>query len=104
MNSFEPTPDQLRAINYSDSMVVIAKPGSGKTYVVSEKIRRILPELPEHKGVIAISYTNKASSELKKRSTRNGIKQKGSFFGTIDKFCDREIIMGLSGSRNDFQA
>lgn len=93
MRSFEPTTDQKKAIDYSDSMVVIAKPGSGKTYVVSEKIRNILPDLPEHQGVIAISYTNKASNELKKRSSRNGINQKGSFFGTIDKFCDGEIII-----------
>ena len=93
MSIFEPTTDQLNAIDYSDSMVVIAKPGSGKTYVVSEKIRNILPELPPHQGVIAISYTNKASTELKTRSTRNGINQKSSFFGTIDKFCDVEIII-----------
>ena len=93
MSDFEPTTDQLNAIDYSDSMVVIAKPGSGKTYVVSEKIRGILPNLPTHQGVIAISYTNKASTELKKRSTRNGINQKSSFFGTIDKFCDVEIII-----------
>lgn len=93
MKDFEPTSDQLNAINYSGSMVVIAKPGSGKTFVVSEKIRNILPSLSEHKGVIAISYTNKSSNELRKRSTRNGINKKGSFFGTIDKFCDGEIII-----------
>ena len=93
MSNFEPTTDQLNAIDYSDSMVVIAKPGSGKTYVVSEKIRSILPDLLAHQGVIAISYTNKASTELKKRSTGNGINQNSSFFGTIDKFCDVEIII-----------
>lgn len=93
MSSFEPTADQQNAIDYLGSMVVIAKPGSGKTYVVSEKIRNILPDLKTHQGVIVISYTNKASNELKKRSTRNGINQKASFFGTIDKFCDGEIII-----------
>ena len=56
MSDFEPTRDQLNAINHSGSMVVIAKPGSGKTFVVSEKIRNTLPSLPDHKGVIAISY------------------------------------------------
>ena len=60
-----PTEEQKNAIDYSQSMVIIAKPGSGKTFVISEKIRNILPALPDYKGVIAISYTNKASDELK---------------------------------------
>lgn len=74
-------------------MVIIAKPGSGKTLVLSEKIRGVLPGIARHQGVIAISYTNKASDELKRRSTRGGIDRKSSFFGTIDKFCDGEIII-----------
>ena len=92
MKTLTPTPEQQVAINYHGSMVAIAKPGSGKTFVMSEKIRLVLPILPDHQGVIAISYTNKASDELKKRSIKNGINQKSSFFGTIDKFCDSELI------------
>lgn len=93
MSTLIPTPEQQVAIDYHDSMVAIAKPGSGKTFVISEKIRAILPTFPNYRGVIAISYTNKASDELKSRITRNGINQKASFFGTIDKFCDGEIII-----------
>jgi len=93
MSTLIPTPEQQVAIDYHDSMVAIAKPGSGKTFVIAEKIRAILPTLPNYRGVIAISYTNKASDELKARITRNGINQKASFFGTIDKFCDGEIII-----------
>ena len=48
-----PTEEQKNAIDYSQSMVIIAKPGSGKTFVISEKIRNILPTLPDYKGVIA---------------------------------------------------
>ena len=73
-------------------MVAIASPGSGKTYVMSEKIRSVLPDLSSFQGVIAISYTNKASDELKKRSLKYGMEHKSSFFGTIDRFCSSEII------------
>ena len=93
MAAFDPTVEQKSAIDYPDSMVVIAKPGSGKTFVVSEKVRNVLQVLQPHQGVIAISYTNKASAELKRRCTHNGIDQKSSFFGTVDKFFDGEIII-----------
>ena len=87
-----PTEEQKNAIDYSQSMVIIATPGSGKTFVISEKIRNILPALPDYKGVIAISYTNKASDELKKRISKNGCSIKSSCLATIDSFCLSEII------------
>ena len=52
-----------------------------------------MTKLPSYKGVIAISFTNKASDELKKRCKRKGIDSKHSFFGTIDKFYISEIII-----------
>jgi len=88
-----PTKAQERVINTHENCVVIACPGSGKTFVLSEKIKSILPELPRYRGVIAISYTNKASSELERRCLTAGIDRKGSFFGTIHKFCQSEIII-----------
>lgn len=92
MNTITPRQEQQKIIEYEDSLVVIAKPGSGKTFVVSEKVRRILQKLNAYEGVIAISYTNKASDELKQRSKRDGIDIKSSFFGTIDRFLTSEII------------
>jgi DNA helicase-2/ATP-dependent DNA helicase PcrA len=88
-----PTKEQEKVINFDGSLVAIAKPGSGKTTVLSKLIKRKLRDILSHQGVIAISYTNKASDELKKRSTSNGLDIKASFFGTIDKFCDSEIII-----------
>lgn len=90
-----PTLEQQVIIDHYKNMVAIAKPGSGKTFVMSEKIRAILPTLCSHQGIIAISYTNKASDELKKRSLHNGISKRLSFFGTIDRFCSSEIIFSF---------
>lgn len=89
----EPSKEQLDIINCTSNCVVIAKPGSGKTFTLANKIKKIIPELPDYKGVIAISYTNKASDELKHRSLDGGLERKGSFFGTIDKFFISEIIL-----------
>lgn len=88
-----PTDEQKFAIEYPNNMVVIATPGSGKTYIVSKKIRTILPDLPSYRGIIAITYTNKAADELKKRCTAGGFDIKASVIGTIDKFCVGEIII-----------
>jgi superfamily I DNA/RNA helicase len=93
MIEFKPTEEQAAAIAYEGSFVAIAKPGSGKTFVLSRKIAAVLQKLPQHRGVIAISYTNKASDELRRRVASSGADRRASFFGTIDKFCDGEIII-----------
>lgn len=88
-----PTRQQELILDHNGNAVIIAAPGSGKTLVISEKIRATLKNCPDHKGVIAISYTNKSSNELKDRCLKNGFNSKSSFFGTIDKFYIGEIII-----------
>ncbi|MGP1061949.1 UvrD-helicase domain-containing protein [Serratia sp. CY71028] len=61
------TEEQKDAINYDGNMVLTACPGSGKTTVIVNKVAKILSECKSYQGVIAISYTNKSSDELKKR-------------------------------------
>jgi len=89
----EPTKQQELILSYEGCSVVIASPGSGKTFVLSKKIKQNLKSLKEHQGVIAISYTNKASNELRNRSLSEGENPMSSFFGTIDKFYISEIIV-----------
>jgi len=87
-----PSKEQTLIIDYPGNLVAIARPGSGKTFVMSEKIRSVLENSADYRGAIAISYTNKASAELKRRVSSKGTGLKCSFFGTIDKFCYNEII------------
>lgn len=89
-----PTKIQDTIIRCDGNIVVLASPGSGKTFVLSEKIRRVLKDniALDYQGVIAISYTRKASSNLKKRTLGDGMQSKNSFFGTIDNFCLTQII------------
>lgn len=79
----EPTEEQSKILQQKGNIVITAKPGSGKTYTIVEKIARVIPDLPEYKGVIAISFTNKASDELKRRCKQRCADTKQSFFGTI---------------------
>lgn len=88
-----PSKEQQNIIEYNGNIVVIAQPGSGKTFTLVNKINSILDELPSFKGVIAISFTRKASRELEKRCLEGGIEKKGTFFGTMDKFYISEIIL-----------
>jgi len=90
-----PTEEQNHIIDAIGNIVVVARPGSGKTFVLSEKIRKLLPTMNNHEGVIAISFTNKASKELKDRSLKGGFDKKESFFGTIHKFYISEIIFSF---------
>lgn len=91
----EATTIQSSIIDHEGNTVVMASPGSGKTFVISEKIKRILGDdaiLP-YQGVIAISYTRKASGNLKQRTLVDGVWAKNSFFGTIDSFCLTQIVL-----------
>ncbi|WOZ79913.1 UvrD-helicase domain-containing protein [Kosakonia sacchari] len=92
MATFTPSEEQKQAINYNSDMVIIARPGSGKTSVLSCKVRNMVSELRPYQGIIAISFTNKASDELERRCKVDAFDTKASFFGTIDDFCLREII------------
>lgn len=88
---FELSEEQKEIISYDGNTVVLANPGSGKTTTMSYKIKEILSK-SKYKGVIAISYTNKASEELKTKVKGLVEDIKFSYFGTIDKFYIVEII------------
>ena len=91
----EATAIQKSIIECMGNTVVMASPGSGKTFVISEKIKKILGDdaLLNYQGVIAISYTRKASGNLKRRTLVDGVYSKNSFFGTIDSFCLTQIVL-----------
>ena len=102
-----PTEEQKHIIEHAGNIVVTARPGSGKTYTIVEKIAEVLPALPDYKGIIAISFTNKASDELKKRCKSRCSDTKQSFFGTIDKFYISQIIIPfachITGSKAEYK-
>ena len=87
-----PTIEQQAIIYEPGSIVITARPGSGKTFTIIEKIKLISEELLDYQGVIAISFTKKSSEELQVRCKKMNIPKKCSFFGTLDKFYISQII------------
>lgn len=92
LNKHEPSKEQKAIIDDEGNIVVTAKPGSGKTFTIVEKIKYISETLLDYQGVIAISFTRKASLELSLRCKRRNIEKKQSFYGTIDNFYISQII------------
>lgn len=88
----EPTDEQNLIIKDEGNVVVTAKPGSGKTFTIVEKIFQISQRLYDYQGIIAISFTKKASRELEQRAKHRGAAKKLSFYGTIDSFYISQII------------
>lgn len=76
------------------NLLVIAGAGSGKTRVLTEKIKKDIQLLKPGEKVLAITFSNKASDELNERLKLSlgelEVSQK-SYVGTTHKFC-MEII------------
>ncbi len=68
MSRRDPTPEQRAAIDAAGEVLVSASAGSGKTFVMIEKIiALILRGEAETSSVLAVTFTNLAAGEMKER-------------------------------------
>ena len=84
------TESQKKAIKWDEGpVIVLAGPGSGKTTVLTERLIRILEESPEESfRVLALTFTNKAASEMAERVSEEVFdKASRVFIGTFHSFC-----------------
>ena len=94
-----PNPEQQKAINQIDGPVlIIAGPGSGKTYTLVERILNIIKNhncVPEQ--LLVVTFTEKAAQELKTRISNRLLAEKIIFninemyLGTFHSICLRLI-------------
>jgi len=67
------------------SFLVLASAGSGKTRVLTERIKRLVESSPGK--ILAITFTNSAASQLKERLGKSEELSKNVFIGTFHSFC-----------------
>ncbi|HFU76561.1 MAG TPA: ATP-dependent helicase, partial [Arcobacter sp.] len=93
LNPKELNTKQIEAIQENDSVLLIACPGSGKTRTLTYKIAYELSKLKSKKQyIVAITYTNRASDEIKDRIELMGVDTKQLWIGTIHAFCLEWIL------------
>lgn len=102
MSTVRLSPRQRQIVDFGDgALAVIAGPGSGKTRVLTERIRRLLTQVPGHFRVLALTFTNKAAKEMTDRLSDLAEARKRAFIGTLHGFCvdvlaDRGKHIGLT--------
>jgi DNA helicase II / ATP-dependent DNA helicase PcrA len=83
---------QLRAITHGHGpLLVIAGAGTGKTRVITERIRHLLESDPALLGenILALTFTNKAAGEMKTRVVKSvGERGKDVVLATFHSFCE----------------
>ena len=62
---------QMTALEHRDGpMMVLAGPGSGKTTVITHRIKRLLEAGVDPSGILVITFTKAAAAEMKERFLR----------------------------------
>lgn len=101
--------EQLEIVEHVDGpLLVVAGPGSGKTRVLTERIRNLLINVPGHFRILALTFTNKAADEMKERLQDLGSERDRAFIGTLHGFClevltERGKLVGVEDSPNIFE-
>ena len=67
-------------------LLVVAGPGSGKTRVLTERVRRLLNEDTGHFRILALTFTNSAANEMKERLSDIPNLEIRPFVGTLAVF------------------
>jgi len=79
---------QRKIVEHGDgSLLVIAGAGSGKTLVLTERIRYLLTNKTGHYRVLGLTFTNKAADEMRERLEDIDNIDNRAFIGTMHKFC-----------------
>jgi superfamily I DNA/RNA helicase len=84
---------QIEAVVESGNILLTACPGSGKTRALTYKIAYELERLTSSKKIIiAVTFTNRAADEIKKRIRNLNADDTNLWAGTIHSFCLEWII------------
>jgi DNA helicase II / ATP-dependent DNA helicase PcrA len=95
-SAFSLNPEQRAAVEHGDGpLLVVAGAGTGKTLVITERIRYLLESNPELAGenILGLTFTDKAAGEMKHRLVKAiGERAEGVWLSTFHEFCLRRIL------------
>ena len=74
----------------NDSLVILASAGSGKTTIMTTKIRNDLKNNKSHYTVAAVTFMRKAVKEIRNKLGKG---YSNVFVGTNDSFVEQEVIL-----------
>ena len=68
MNKINLSQEQQRVVHHRDGpLLLIASAGSGKTRVLTERVRYLMENKIGHYHILALTFTNKAANEMRER-------------------------------------
>ena len=84
---------QKEAVTHLDGPCLVTScPGSGKTFVMVERVANLIKRGIKPKNILCLTFTNKASNEMKERiQKRLGVDKLDFFCGTFHSFCAKII-------------
>jgi ATP-dependent DNA helicase UvrD/PcrA len=89
-------PEQRAAVEHGEGpLLVVAGAGTGKTRVITERIRYLLETNSELAGenILGLTFTNKAAGEMKHRVVKAvGERAEGVWLSTFHEFCLEKIL------------
>ncbi|MEM7478627.1 MAG: UvrD-helicase domain-containing protein, partial [Planctomycetota bacterium] len=84
--------DQRKIVEAPDGhYLVVASAGSGKTRVITERVRHLLDIRKTRSRILALTFTNKAAEEMRHRLQSLPDLTDRTFIGTIHSFCQTVI-------------
>lgn len=81
-------PQRAAVLHIDGPLLILAGPGSGKTRVVTHRIANLLREGIRARGILALTFTNKAADEMRQRLERLAPGEP-VWLGTFHRFCAR---------------
>src|SRR5690606_13559959 len=100
--------EQVKVVDFNKGpLSVIASAGSGKTRVLTERVKRLCKSTK--RKILAITFTNKAAEEIKERLSKDINTNKQVFTGTFHGFCQhiletRYKMLGLQYMPHIFES